>query len=576
MNGSEFSLAELIVDGRRRRFTRPTETFAASNISEVRTVIERAAAAAEDGKWAILVLSYEAAPAFDKAFRTHPASDFPLAIAAIFSGPDGSNTLAQRKHFEVGRWQASISQADYSANIDRIRELIARGDTYQVNYTFPLRAAFSGDAETWYRDLSNSQTAPYSAFIDLGRYQILSLSPELFFARTGNVITAKPMKGTIRRGRFSSEDASLAEELANSAKDRAENIMIVDLLRNDLGQVSDIGSVRVTNLCELERYETVWQLTSTIEAELSIEISLFELFRALFPCGSITGAPKIRTMEIIAHLEKFPRNVYTGCIGVIKPGGTCIFNVAIRTVLIDRAKGEASFGVGGGITFQSRADREYEECLVKSAFLDERRPEFQLLESILLEDGELFLAEAHRARLRDSARYFGFALDEQSIDSHLHRVASENRRGHWKVRLLVSKRGSVETEVEPISELNAPVEIALAAAPVDSTDVFLFHKTTHRAAYEAALASRPGFADVVLWNNRGEVTESTVANVVVELDGALCTPPVTSELLAGTFRQHLLAKGEIRERVIQVDELKNAREFFLINSVRRWRRAVLV
>ena len=313
-----------------------------------------------------VMLSYEAAPAFDSALVTHQPSDFPLAWAAILTDTRNTSTGVSSS----SRWIPRVSRDEYDESVARIKELIAAGDTYQVNYSFPLTASFKGDSFAWFHDLYLAQSAPYSAYLDLGRYQVLCLSPELFFERRGNHVVTRPMKGTIRRGRSPVEDRELAQSLRESAKDRAENVMIVDLLRNDLGKVSVPGSVRVSSLFDLECFETVWQMTSTVEATLKHETSLVDLMTALFPCGSITGAPKIRTMQIIRELERFPRGAYTGTIGLLKPGGDCIFNVAIRTVVVDTELSIATFGVGGGVTIDSTADREYEECLVKSLFLN--------------------------------------------------------------------------------------------------------------------------------------------------------------------------------------------------------------
>jgi para-aminobenzoate synthetase / 4-amino-4-deoxychorismate lyase len=365
--------------------------------------------------------------------------------------------------------------------------------------------------------------------------------------------------------------------LEQSAKDRAENVMIVDLLRNDLGRVAVSGSVKVSKLFEIERYETLWQMTSTVEATLRDDIGLTELMRGLFPCGSITGAPKVRTMEIIRELEPFPRGAYTGTLGFLRPGGDAIFNVAIRTVVIDSELGEATFGVGGGITYDSTAEREYEECLVKSSFLNAAPVSFQLLESILLEDGDYFLLRRHLERMKSSADYFGCRFAEGVITAELRRVAAGKLAGRWKIRLLSSRNGELQIEALELDVLQAePLRVGLATEPVNSNNKFLFHKTTNRKVYENALASRPDCEDVILWNEEEEVTESTVANVVVSIGGELFTPPQTAGLLAGTFREELLLAGKIRERVIHRNELQRAGEFFLINSVQKWRQAVLV
>ena len=531
-------------------------------MDEVLPLLEFAEARALAGAYALVMLSYEAAPAFDSALRTHAATDFPLAWAAVFAGASEVDER-RRGEFVSGDWQPRISKDEYARAVGTIRELIAAGDTYQVNYSFPLTATFSGDPYAWYRELCLAQGgARYCAYLDLDRYHVLSLSPELFFERHGDHVTTRPMKGTVRRGRWLEEDEELARWLQHSAKDKAENIMIVDLLRNDLGKVSLPGSVHVSSLFQPERYETVWQMTSTVEATLRPRTSLVELMAALFPCGSITGAPKIRTMQIIRELEPFPRGVYTGTIGVLHPGGDCVFNVAIRTVAIDKESGVATFGVGGGVTIDSTAAGEYEECWVKSRFLSQQAVEFELFESMLLEDGKTFLLERHLERLRKSAAFFGFELNEEELSTLLTRIPFQTA----KLKLSLRKDGRLTTETSPITNQAGPKLVRLAERAVNSSDRFLFHKTTNRDYRD----------DIIFYNERNEVTESGTANVVVRLGDQLFTPPVNCGLLAGTFRDHLLAEGKIKERVITVEDLKHADELFLINSVRKWMKAELV
>lgn len=542
-------------------FEAPASEIIATRIDQVVPVLEFAERESEAGAWVAVMLSYEAAPAFDPVLEVHQASDFPLAWAAAF--PEVSDVTEQRAAINSNSWAARVSRDEYDAAVTRIRELIAAGDTYQVNYTFPLTSTFNGDTYSWYRNLCLAQGAEYSAYLDFGRYKVLCLSPELFFERHGNEVSTRPMKGTIHRGRWAAEDRQLAESLRQSAKDRAENVMIVDLLRNDLGKVSVPGSVRVSSLFDIERFETVWQMTSTVESTLKEGTGLVELMSALFPCGSITGAPKIRTMQIIRELERFPRGAYTGTIGLLRPRGNCVFNVAIRTVVVDTDVNEATFGVGGGVTIDSTAEREYEECLVKSRFLHTSPVEFQLIESMLLEDGEYFLLARHLERLRDSAEYFRFRFPEEEIKAALARMAT----GTSKVRLVLWKDGHIETQISQIENADLVKHVGLAQKPVDSSDRYLYHKTTLRDYYSE---------DVIFWNERGEVTESRMANVVVSIEGELFTPPVSCGLLPGTFRAQLLAEGKIKERVITIEELRNANEFFLINSVRRWVRVRLV
>jgi len=350
------------------QFGEPIETITAADFREVTHVLDFAEAQAEAGKYVMVMLSYEAAPAFDSALSVHRANSFPLAYAAAYS----QRSKPVEIDFDVASnpWSPAVTKHEYNESVARIRELIAAGHTYQVNYSFPLTSVFEGDSYAWFRALClRQQAARYSAYVDLGRYKVLSLSPELFFERRGDHVVTRPMKGTVQRGRTADEDEALAQWLRNSIKNRAENVMIVDLLRNDLGKVSVAGGVHVSSLFDLERFETVWQMTSTVEATLRRGTSLAELMGALFPCGSVTGAPKIRTMQIIRELERFPRRAYTGTIGLLRPGGDCTFNVAIRTVVLDTETNVATCSVGGGITIDSTAAEEYEECLVKSRFL---------------------------------------------------------------------------------------------------------------------------------------------------------------------------------------------------------------
>ncbi len=542
-----------------KSLNKPSVEMTAKRIDEVRGVLEFAERESNAGSYVAVMLSYEAAPAFDPILSTHEPLDFPLAWAAAFSiasdiDENPGPTISSNS------WTPRVARDEYDNAVTQVRELIAVGDTYQVNYSFPVTSLFTGDHYAWYRSLCLAQGADYSAYIDLDRYKILCLSPELFFKREGNHVVTKPMKGTTARGRWSKEDQEFANWLKHSAKDRAENVMIVDLLRNDLGKVSIPGSVRVSSLFDVERFETVWQMTSTVESTLKDGTTLPDLMQALFPCGSITGAPKIRTMQIIRELERFPRNAYTGAIGLLRPGGDCVFNVAIRTIVIDTKTNQATFGVGGGITIDSTAEREYEECLVKSRFLHSTPVEFQLFESILLEDGDYFLLPEHLGRLKDSAEYFAFQLPGTRTDADLERIAIANSNGSFKVRVTLWKDGRVETQVTPIELLSEIKAVKLAIEPVDSSNRFLFHKTTLQR----------GRNDLIFWNERGEVTESSIANLVVPIDGELFTPPIESGLLPGVFRNHLLSEGKIKERVITIEEFKNAKEFFLINSVRKW------
>ncbi len=555
---------------RSRAFADPLRIIVAERLDQVLPALRAAQSEAQAGRYVAGYVAYEAAPAFDHALVTRPPSDLPLLWFGVFAAPVDRDPPAGGA-FTVGAWQPTVDQPAYRAHIAAVRAAIARGETYQTNYTIRLRASFAGDDRALYERLRAAQRARYCAYLNLGRFRILSASPELFFTWRAGAIVTRPMKGTARRGRTLAEDERAAQWLRESLKNRAENLMIVDLLRNDLGRIAEIGTVHVPALFAVERYPTVWQMTSTVAARTRPDVALVDIFRALFPCGSITGAPKASTMRLIAELEDSPRGVYCGAIGVIEPGGAATFNVAIRTVTIDASTGTAEYGVGGGITWDSDASDEYDEVLAKAALLTEPPPTFELLETLRLEHGDYALRERHLQRLSESARYFGVPLEsarvEAALDDHARQYPRESRR----VRLLVTHDGTPRVESCPLDPLPAaPLPVALARSPVSRADRLLYHKTTRRAVYESQRAALPEVFDVLLWNEAGEITEFTTGNVVLELDGRRWTPPVASGLLPGTFRAALLDQGAIVERVLTRDDLDRASRIWLINSVRGW------
>jgi para-aminobenzoate synthetase/4-amino-4-deoxychorismate lyase len=553
----------------------PSAIVKATCIEEVMPALAEIEAAVERGLHAAGFIAYEAAPAFDPAFRVHDAGDAPLLWFGLYAQRVESTVSAQTPvpgAFDLGKWQAEVAEAEYTEALRRIRERVGAGDTYQVNYTYPSRATFNGSARAWFEHLCRGQSADYRVYMDTGNTQIVSLSPELFFRLEGDTLTAKPMKGTHARGLWSGQDVEAARALRNSPKERAENIMIVDLLRNDLGRISEIGSVEVERLFETERYETLWQMTSTIKSKTRAPIS--EIFGALFPSGSVTGAPKINTMKIIRELERFPRGVYCGCIGWISPGRQAEFNVAIRTATVDPQAGVVHAHVGSGVTWGSDPESEYEECQVKMAYLDPVHVDFQLLESIRWE-GEFFLLEEHLERLRNSATYFAIQIDDDALRQTLDESVGELGEGIFKIRLLVRRDGVAMVESEP-AKAPRHVRARLAPEAIDAQDPFLYHKTTHRAVYERAAATKSDCDDTILWNAEGEVTESTIANLAALINGEWVTPPIRCGLLPGTMRRHLLEQGKIVEGVITKKALGQAEEIALFNSVRKWVEVELV
>jgi para-aminobenzoate synthetase/4-amino-4-deoxychorismate lyase len=625
------------------------EILRATEVGQVPSVLRRVDEASRSGAWAVGFVAYEAAGAFDPAFRTlPPAGDPPLAWFGLFEGPRAWE--ATPGSVTVSDVVPTVTDTEYLEAVARIRRLIARGETYQANLTYRLRGTLQGpgpDAAALFLRLVSEQPSPYATYLDLGGtlrgdlagpHAVCSASPELFFHRTGRSIVCRPMKGTIGRGRTTAEDRAAARVLAESSKERAENLMIVDMVRNDLGRIARTGSVRVPDLFRIERYPTLFQMTSEVAAET--DATLEEVFAALFPCASITGAPKVRTMEILAELETTPRGVYTGAVGFVAPGGDARFSVAIRTAWVggegaSAARGaRVEYGTGSGVVWDSKPRSELAETRTKALILTggpHRGPSaglgpgmdpgmepdtepgtepgdgFRLLETLRWEPDRpgtpglpslplrgYSLLERHLERLADSADYFGFTLDPDAVRAELARIAAElasaadgGTGGAWRVRLLVDRSGSATAEAGPLSDPlggrgggvdggggDGPERrawrVELAASPVDASDRFLFHKTTRREVYERARREVPEADDAILWNRDGELTETTIANLVVELDGDLLTPRVSSGLLPGTRRAELLERDVIREARLLREDLGRAHRLWLINSVRGW------
>ena len=559
-------------------FQKPKRIISVHRIEEVIPALnEIEERISQDNLYAAGFIAYEAAPAFDSALAVKEDGAFPLVWFGLYGEPEEVSiptTLVSNQDQPL-LWQPSVRRDAYENAIERIKHYIESGDTYQVNFTLRLRAPFTADPWPFFVALARAQDASYSAFVNTQEWIVCSASPELFFKLDGNELISRPMKGTTPRGLMQHDDRTQAELLHHSEKDRAENIMIVDMVRNDMGRIAEMGSVQWNNIYEVEKYPTVWQMTSTVRART--ETGLCEILQALFPPASITGAPKPRTMEIIAELEQTPRRIYTGTVGFWAPGRRAQFNVAIRTVLIDKAQGGAEYGVGGGIVWDSIDTMEFEECRTKTRILTRRVPDFSLLESILWTPEEgYFLLPYHLARLQDSGAYFSFTIDMDAIRERLDSFACILSNSAHKVRLLVARDGGITVQSEALGDAVAqPQCCCLAREPVDPTNPFLYHKTTNRQVYEQALASCPGYADCILWNERGEVTESCIANVVVELDGELYTPPVQCGLLPGTYRLYLLDQGKVKERMIRIDDLAKSPHVYLISSVRKEREIIV-
>jgi para-aminobenzoate synthetase/4-amino-4-deoxychorismate lyase len=575
-----------VSDGEWLAFEDPTRVLRAETPGAVRAVLADVERLTRDfGFHAVGYVTYEAGAAF--GLPAGARAPGPLAWFGLFDaghvrrldsapgwlpgaiGP-GSTGIGDVS-YELGDVSPAIDRAAFRAAFERIKSYIEAGETYQVNFTFPLTGTFDGDPRALFADLVAAQRGRHSAYLHIGPFCICSASPESFFAVDGVAIAARPMKGTRRRGRTTAEDRQQREALQHSLKDRAENVMIVDMVRNDIGRIAQVGTVETRELFAAERYPNVWQMTSLVTGRSTAPLE--EIFAALHPPASVTGAPKHRTMEIIRELEPCPRGVYTGAIGHVRPDGNAYFNVAIRTAVVDMSARTVSFGAGSGIVWDSDADAEYDECLLKASVLGKREPAFDLLETLRWSPEEGFaLLDRHLSRLVDAAEFFDVPLNLEAARRRLDAAVS-GRTESQRVRLLVSRRGAVRVESERLRPSEARLTASLAAEPVDRMNPFLFHKTTNRQLYDRARVA--GVDETILWNREREVTEGLTTNVVAEIDGARITPPAGCGLLPGTYRAELLTRGEIREGLISMDALRAANRIWLINSVYGAREATL-
>jgi para-aminobenzoate synthetase / 4-amino-4-deoxychorismate lyase len=560
-----------------RLYENPREVIALSNAGALTDTLRRIEKHVSAGGEAAGLLHYEAGYAFEPLLRPLlPRQTGALLWFGLYENVSVFEDIvfpASEHISQIENLAATILRDQYSKTLNEIRELIAVGEVYQINFTHPVRFHLKSSAWRLFLDLCRRHPVPYAAFINAGEQQIVSLSPELFFHIENGHITVKPMKGTAPRGLMLEDDEQRGRELAASEKNRAENVMIVDLMRNDLSRICKTGTVRATRLFDVERFASLWQMTSTIEGQLADVCTLEDIFRALFPSGSVTGAPKIRAMQHIARLETSVRGVYTGAIGYLAPG-QAHFSVPIRTIVVQEDEG--IMGVGSGITYDSDPSEEWEECEWKAAFLTRRVPEFHLLETLIW-DGEYHLQDAHIERMKSSAAYFGFKFDEHKIRSALDDVAHGLSGAAERVRITSTRDGGVQIEYREFSAHRFG-RVRISSARVSSRDHFLYHKTTRRDEFdrEWAAAVNAECDDSLFFNERGELTEGAIHNVFIVKDGVWRTPPVECGLLPGTYRAKVLREHpDARTEALTLDDLKRADEIYLCNSVRGMQRVEL-
>ena len=575
-------------------FQSPHELIEAKNLSEIEPAFAAIEAALKAGHHVAGFMTYELGLALEPKLQKNLPANTPLLWFGVFK----EKLLATQQMVtdwldqEKNTKQASArdndltikvheSFATYQQKFEKAQSAIRAGDIYQLNLTFKADIQGCTNPLALYEQFRESQPVSYAAIINTGQTIYLSASPELFIKNQAGKIETRPMKGTLERAPSSQEDKNFQQRLHRDEKSRAENLMIVDLMRNDISRIAATGSVTVEDLFKVETYHSLHQMISVIKAQLKPNLSLLDQFKALFPPGSITGAPKIRAMELIDELEEQPRGIYTGAIGHFSPDEHYCFNVAIRT-LECTADGKASFGIGSGLVFDSKAKTEYDECLLKMQFLTNKRPTFSLIETIAYQPGEglTYLSE-HLERLEKSARYFLYDFDKQALE-HLLNQATQPLTARTKFRVLLNKSGSISFTATEIAE-TPPDDIwpvTWAESPQDSTNPFLYHKTTNRQFYDEARtkaqAANGEIKEVLFYNEKEQVTEGSYTNIFVEQGGQLFTPPVSAGLLPGTLRENLLKNNKVREKTMRKQDISAADALYVGNSVRGLVKAQLV
>lgn len=571
-------------------FLNPARLLVADRLEDIPRLFREIEVALDQGLWVAGYLAYECGYYFEQFpnitvpeplawFGVYEQArifeHFRAALDHEYATDPQENESASLSEPVAASAALEIPKEAYVAAIARIKEHLAAGDTYQVNFTDRLAFNSPLSPADVFSALSARQRVAYSAFLNIERGPVISLSPELFFKTEGDRIITRPMKGTIPRGLDRADDARIATLLRNDEKNRAEHVMIVDLLRNDLGRICRPGTVQVQDPFSVERYDTLHQMTSTVLGRLKLGMSFFDIFQALFPSGSITGAPKHRTMQIIHELERKPRGVYTGAIGFISPKRSSAFNVAIRTLVMQ--SGNVTMGVGGGIVADSQPEDEYRECLLKASFVTRRSEPFRLIETLLW-DGEFQRLNLHLDRMESSALYFDFPFDRSQVTSTLVDLSKSSalaREKRQRIRLTLAAGGEVTAEVSPYPDEPSQIKIWLTDERTSSSDLFRRHKTTRRELYDRlyAMAREHGFDDVIFTNEKGEITEGAISNVFIDREGKLLTPPVASGVLPGVLRGHILQTcAGAEEAVLQLADLKSADGLYLCSSLRGLRR----
>ena len=569
MGKQKFTHKKTVIDfkhlGERLIFENPLEELSTKSLNKVRSILNEVEDYQKQGYYVVGYVSYEAAKAFEEKFTVKQSSLSAEYLVYFTVHKNVRKSTIPLSYIDVpmpDTWKTNTSEEEYANAISQIKSNIRQGNTYQVNYTVQLEAELKADAFSIYNRLVVEQGAAYNAYIEHDNFAVISSSPELFFEKSDQTLITRPMKGTTNRGLTYQDDLDNKNWLFKDPKNRAENMMIADLLRNDMGRISQVGSVKVNKLCEVEQYSTVWQMTSTIESQLQLDISLSQIFQALFPCGSITGAPKISTMSIIDELEPSPRGIYCGTIRICLPSGDSIFNVAIRTLQVK--DNYAIYGVGGGITWDSDWKSEYEEIKQKSAILYRKQANFDLITTGKLSQGEMLFLEEHLIRLEKAARYFAYPFDKKLCLSAIKdKIVSLDQTIDYRLKVLLAKDGRLRIEVAKLEELSIDFLKAIIVERQEAdTTPFVTFKTSYRPHIPKAKTEQIFIA------SDGYLQETAIGNLVLDINGKLLTPPVSVGLLDGIYRRYLLQTNQMVEAYLTKEDLKRADHIYACNSVR--------
>ena len=551
--------------GERYTFTQPIKELKTRELSEVAELLAQVESYQQQGYYVVGYVSYEAAPAFERKLSVHRApllGEYLLYFTVHDRVETSSIPITYEEVDLPSNWQEVTSAADYEQAISQIHHHLRQGDTYQVNYTVQLKQELSVHSFAIYNRMVVEQEAGYNAYVEHDDMAVISMSPELFFEQNDRELTTRPMKGTTQRGLTDQEDLEQARWLEQDTKNRSENMMIVDLLRNDMNRLSEVGSEHVEHLCQVEQYSTVWQMTSTIKSQLREDVDLVEIFRSLFPCGSITGAPKIATMEIIKNLEPQPRGVYCGTIGLLLPNGRRIFNVAIRTIQLHQ--GKAIYGVGGGITWDSTWESEYREVHQKAAVLYRKQPVFQLMTTGKIHQNSLLFKKEHIERLKKASRYFAYPFDPEVLKQKIETACQDcDSNQDYRLRISLSKSGEITLSLQVLTPLSSIFcQAKLCLQKNDLEQPFTYFKTTYRPHLTI------GDQERLYYNEKGELLETSIGNLVLQITGKLYTPPIRLGILPGIYRQYLLETGQAEEKVVTLADLRKADAIYGCNAVR--------